>query len=57
MNPLVDISLATHNGAAYLQDFLGSLESQDASGWRLLARDDGSTDGTLSLLSLSLIHI
>jgi len=51
MNPLVDISLATHNGAAYLMDFLGSLESQDASGWRLLARDDGSTDGTLSLLS------
>lgn len=42
---VVVVLLATYQGATYLPDFLASLERQTAP-WRLLARDDGSTDAT-----------
>lgn len=45
------ILLATFNGARYLPDFLASLECQTAENWRLLVRDDSSTDGTLEILA------
>ena len=46
----VDILLATFNGAKYLPALLSSLSEQTHSAWRLIVRDDGSTDGTLSIV-------
>lgn len=48
--PLVDILLATYNGAKYLPEQLASLESQTHGDWRLIVRDDGSSDGSLDLV-------
>lgn len=42
----VDILLATYNGARFLPAQLDSIAAQDHAGWRIIARDDGSTDDT-----------
>lgn len=47
---MIDILLATYNGSMYLPELLNSLEQQTYSDWRLIVRDDGSTDETLSLI-------
>ena len=44
------VLLATCNGAAFLEAQLASLNTQDYPHWRLLARDDGSTDTTPQIL-------
>jgi len=46
----VDILMATYNGGSYLKNQLLSLQMQTHQNWRLLVRDDGSTDETLSIL-------
>ena len=46
----VDILLATYNGARYLPELLASLEAQTFRDWRLIVRDDGSSDGSLTLV-------
>lgn len=46
----VEILLATFNGEAHLAEQLDSLLRQDYHDWRVLIRDDGSTDGTVTLL-------
>ena len=46
----VEILLATYNGARYLREQLESLQNQTYNDWILIARDDGSTDGTLEIL-------
>ena len=48
--PRIDILLATYNGARYLPELLASLDAQTETGWRLIARDDGSTDATRAVL-------
>ena len=48
--PLVDILMATYNGAKYLSQQLDSLLAQTHQNFRLLVSDDGSTDNTLALL-------
>jgi glycosyltransferase involved in cell wall biosynthesis len=50
MNSAIDILLATCNGASYLPEQLDSLLAQTCRGWRLLVRDDGSSDGTREIL-------
>lgn len=47
---MIDVLLATYNGEAYLPDLLESLEQQAYADWQLIVRDDGSTDGTLSII-------
>jgi len=47
----VVIVLATYNGAPWLEAQVRSLQAQDHQAWRLLVRDDGSTDGTPALLA------
>jgi glycosyltransferase involved in cell wall biosynthesis len=42
----VDIAMPTYNCAAWLDAFVSSLLAQDFTGWRLIARDDGSSDET-----------
>lgn len=46
----IDILLATYNGAKYLPEQLASLAHQTHGDWRLLVRDDGSSDGTLEVV-------
>ncbi|WP_052317916.1 glycosyltransferase family 2 protein [Frateuria aurantia] len=46
----VAILLCTWNGAAFLPAQLASIAAQTWGNWRLLASDDGSTDGTLAQL-------
>lgn len=47
----VTILLATYNGAQYLAPQLDSLLAQTFTDWRLLVRDDGSTDASPTILA------
>lgn len=51
MEPLVDIVLATYNGAAHLEAQLASLRAQTHRNWRLIAYDDGSGDASRKILT------
>ncbi|MBE0649553.1 MAG: glycosyltransferase family 2 protein [Bacteroidales bacterium] len=46
----IDILLSTYNGEQFLEELLQSLIDQSYSDWRLLVRDDGSTDNTVEIL-------
>ena len=48
---MLSVLMSTYNGALFLPDMLASLADQTTSDWHLLARDDGSTDATLSILN------
>jgi glycosyltransferase involved in cell wall biosynthesis len=48
--PSVTVLMATYNGKAYLAEQLNSLLAQTYKNWKLLVRDDGSTDDTLEIL-------
>ena len=47
---VVEVLLATYNGERFLPDLLDSLLRQTFGAWVLLARDDGSDDGTVEIL-------
>lgn len=47
---LVDVLLATFNGEKYLYDQVESIRRQTHHNWNMLVSDDGSTDGTVSLV-------
>lgn len=47
---MVDILLSTYNGETYLEKFLASLKKQNYKDFKLLVRDDGSSDSTLKIL-------
>jgi glycosyltransferase involved in cell wall biosynthesis len=49
--PEVEVLLATYNGARFLREQLDSIFAQDYPNIRVLARDDGSTDGTVEILN------
>lgn len=49
--PVIDILLATYNAEKHLADQLDSLFNQSHAGWRLIVRDDGSTDATGKILA------
>ena len=49
LEPRVDILLATFNGQKYIQAQVDSLQRQTHKNWRLLIRDDGSTDRTVEI--------
>lgn len=51
MSDKIDVLLGTYNGAAHLTELLASLETQSHTNWRLIARDDGSADETVALLT------
>lgn len=46
----MNVLLATYNGSKFLREQLDSIESQTWPVTRITVRDDGSTDGTVSLL-------
>jgi len=47
---IVDILLSTYNSEIYLEDLLKSLFLQSYTNWRLLIRDDCSSDNTPGIL-------
>lgn len=47
---MIDVLLATYNGARFLPEQLASLGAQTQEDWRLVVRDDGSSDGSLSVV-------
>ena len=51
MPHLVDILLTTYNGDKYLQEQIDSLLVQTFTDWRLIVRDDGSDDKTVTILN------
>ncbi len=51
MDSTVEILLSTFNGAKYLREQLDSIIQQDYQYWKLIVRDDGSTDSTLEILN------
>src|SRR5690349_16734376 len=46
----VEIAIPAYNAGAYIDDLLESILLQNFAGWRVVARDDASTDGTLEKL-------
>lgn len=46
----VEVLLATYNGEAFLQEQLDSLFAQEGVSVSVIARDDGSSDGTMDIL-------
>jgi glycosyltransferase involved in cell wall biosynthesis len=47
----IDIALPAYNCAAWLDDLIESILQQDVENWRIIARDDASTDGTAARLA------
>lgn len=50
MEPVSLILMATYNGENYIEEQLDSILSQTYTNWKLLIRDDGSTDRTVSII-------
>jgi len=46
----IDILLATYNGQDYLREQIDYILAQSNQDWRLVIRDDGSVDNTLSII-------
>lgn len=51
-NSPIYILMATYNGTKYLAEQIESIKAQTLRHWRLLVRDDASTDQTVALLKL-----
>lgn len=49
--PRIAVLLPTFNGAAYLREQIESIRASEAVEVHIFAHDDGSTDGTLAILS------
>ena len=57
ISPLIEVVMATYNGVLFIEEQISSIYQQTLRPYRLLVRDDGSTDGTLLLLErLKLIY-
>ncbi len=48
--PATCILLATYNAGRFLDEQIDSIQKQSTADWTVLARDDGSTDGTVDRL-------
>lgn len=50
IRPMVQILMATYNGEKYLRKQLDSILNQSYQNWKLLIRDDGSSDSTMDII-------
>jgi glycosyltransferase involved in cell wall biosynthesis len=50
MNIMIDILLATYNGEKYLHQQIDSIINQTYNNWRIIVRDDCSSDDTAKIL-------
>ena len=53
---MIEILLATYNGEKYVKELLDSILNQTYQNFKILIRDDGSTDATLDIISDYLKH-
>lgn len=51
MNPLVSIVMPTYNGEKYIGEAIDSVLNQSYNNWELIIVNDGSKDGTASVIS------
>lgn len=49
-NKTIAILMAVYNGEKYLREQIDSIISQSSKNWTLYIRDDGSVDGTISII-------
>ncbi len=49
-NIKIDILLSTYNGEKYIKEQLDSILNQTNNQWKLIIRDDGSSDNTLNII-------
>jgi len=49
--PLVEILMATYNGEKFIEEQLNSILSQSYTNWKLIIRDDNSTDNTQKIIN------
>ena len=49
--PSIEIALSTFNGEKYLRSQIDSIVTQTFTDWRLIIRDDGSSDSTIDILA------
>ena len=47
---MIEILMATYNGASFLREQLDSILAQTDTGWHLTVSDDGSEDGTEEII-------
>ncbi|MHB1657181.1 MAG: glycosyltransferase family 2 protein [Burkholderiales bacterium] len=47
---MIDILLATYNGERFIAEQIDSILAQSVKDWRLLIRDDGSSDASVSII-------
>lgn len=47
---MIDILMATYNGADFLHQQINTILNQTYTNWRLIIRDDGSSDATLDII-------
>lgn len=47
---MIDILMATYNGETYLREQIDSILRQSNTDWRLIIRDDCSTDSTVQII-------
>jgi glycosyltransferase involved in cell wall biosynthesis len=47
---MIDIVMSTYNGEKYIREQIESILNQSYTNWRLLIRDDGSSDRTLEII-------
>lgn len=54
---MIDILMSTYNGESFLHQQINSILSQTYTNWRLIIRDDGSSDATKTIIeSYTLSH-
>ena len=46
----IDILMSTYNGENFIRDQLDSILNQSVNAWRLIIRDDGSSDNTRQII-------
>lgn len=47
---MIDILMATYNGAAFLDTQIASIVNQSEKNWKLIIHDDGSKDNTVAII-------
>jgi glycosyltransferase involved in cell wall biosynthesis len=47
---MIDILLSTYNGEKYIEEQLNSILNQTNTQWKVIIRDDGSSDNTLKII-------
>ena len=47
---MIDILMSTYNGTTFLHQQINSILNQTYTNWRLIIRDDGSSDATKTII-------